>query len=374
MIEDVKKILEMYTDRVVLSILGAKDRYIVSVCNRIEDIGEATECFFAVDKETFKTSEYSYFNNRDEYLEACDNVLYKHDEITHHGIPGMKWGVRRYQNKDGTLTAKGKQRYNEELAKVRQQEKVVKNKTAVKGRLDRLAARQKAVADKEKELDGDKKKFSLKNLSLKKGKGEDTKADPNAPKPKKKMSEMNDEELANAIRRVQMEKQYTALTTEEKVARGDGFVKKFMKESVEPAAIDAGRSLIRDKLLQIGKDKLGLSDKAAGKTMEDLNKEMKQLQIDNLKQTMKAAAVKAAQETSQTKVAQEHKQTVEDFKSNPTGKATPLSTSKVSSGEKTAVQFFRKPVSSITNSSNVSAGESFVGRYDRAGIAAIDDE
>ena len=27
------------------------------------------------------------------------------------GIPGMKWGVRRYQNKDGTLTAAGRQRY-----------------------------------------------------------------------------------------------------------------------------------------------------------------------------------------------------------------------------------------------------------------------
>lgn len=32
-------------------------------------------------------------------------------ELYHHGIKGMKWGVRRYQNKDGSLTAAGKQRY-----------------------------------------------------------------------------------------------------------------------------------------------------------------------------------------------------------------------------------------------------------------------
>lgn len=33
------------------------------------------------------------------------------NSLSHHGIKGQKWGVRRFQNKDGTLTAKGKKRY-----------------------------------------------------------------------------------------------------------------------------------------------------------------------------------------------------------------------------------------------------------------------
>lgn len=36
-------------------------------------------------------------------------------DVTHWGILGMKWGVRRFQNKDGSLTAAGRERYKTQL-------------------------------------------------------------------------------------------------------------------------------------------------------------------------------------------------------------------------------------------------------------------
>ena len=39
------------------------------------------------------------------------SLLAYRDYLAHHGIKGQKWGIRRFQNEDGSLTQEGRERY-----------------------------------------------------------------------------------------------------------------------------------------------------------------------------------------------------------------------------------------------------------------------
>lgn len=106
------------------------------------------------------------------------------DYLSHHGILGMKWGIRRYQNDDGTLTAVGKKRYGNaetefsELNAARKEYEQSKDyymkKTAAgllynRKATDRLNKSVKRLANAKTDLNDAKDRVSLQNQK-KKGK------------------------------------------------------------------------------------------------------------------------------------------------------------------------------------------------------------
>lgn len=109
-------------------------------------------------------------------------------ELKHWGIKGMKWGVRRYQNKDGSLTPAGKRRYS----------------------------------------DGSTSSSST------------SKSSQTSQQPKKKtVSEMSDQELRDAVNRLRLEQDYAKLNPE-KVSRGKKFVDNLLDETLSGVARGAG--------------------------------------------------------------------------------------------------------------------------------------
>lgn len=119
----------------------------------------------------------------------------ENNSLSHWGIKGMKWGRRRYQNSDGTLTPAGKKRY-----------------------------------------------------------GDDSHEDYRRAHDKKKVSQMSDRELRERNNRLQMEKQYSDLTR--KKGKGKKVIQTFVSTAGTITAV-AGAYATYKSLANKGLDKIG---------------------------------------------------------------------------------------------------------------------
>lgn len=133
-------------------------------------------------------------------------------EIVHSGVKGMRWGVRRYQNKDGSLTAAGRKRYGSS------------KEEAMKARAKAKAKAEKANAKAAKKAEKDGKKLMRKSAK-----------------------DMTDEELNKAIARAKLEQEYNRMHPEP-VSRGKKIAQTLMKDVITPAAVNAGKKYLDNVL------------------------------------------------------------------------------------------------------------------------------
>lgn len=201
------------------------------------------------------------------------------NELYHHGIKGQKWGVRRYQNEDGSLKPAGKKRYGSDGMKDAKKAvaKVVKSikKTssaaaqkvsdaaknaseALKAHNEKVKAEKQAKLAKVNEV---KKSNALKN---------------------KPISEMTDVELKAAIARLQLENSYrTAMSQATQASNTVSVGKKIANalsntwsKSISPAIGEATKNVLKPYLEKTLKDRLGLDDDNKNKKRQEYADEL----------------------------------------------------------------------------------------------------
>jgi len=143
------------------------------------------------------------------------------NDLSHSGIPGMRWGIRRYQNPDGSYTEEGKIRYGRYSDMTRDQKKQAdkysrdRNNT---GNAMSNAARSGAEIAR-----------TWKNKRVK-----------NSP-----ASKMTDAELRNAINRMSLERQYNQLTGAD-TRRGAEAAEKILNTTAAVVSIGVGVMTMMD--------------------------------------------------------------------------------------------------------------------------------
>lgn len=159
-------------------------------------------------------------------------------ELAHWGVKGMKWGVRRYENKDGTLTPAGKKRYNREADRAgykKEGDDGLRYKNTKKGKAQTYDAdpnqwvrddlnRSKRLVDETSTMANKMKNLNDMNMRHK-------------PKNTMDLSNMTDKEMRDQINRAMLERQYNDMFAPKNVSRGQEYASQILETTGTVLAI-----------------------------------------------------------------------------------------------------------------------------------------
>lgn len=193
--------------------------------------------------------------------------------LAHHGIKGQKWGQRKYQNADGSLTALGRVRYGVGAAK-----------NAIRKKFKPTNVELNAQIRKQKSKNLNKQK-RRQLRDLKKGIDPDASSSSsnNAKGQHKRFSEMSDEDIAKRIKRLESEVKLAELEATKSWGPGKRYVmgilaaggKKGLENAISNAIGESGAKIIKEALnskSNEGAKKNYEDELAAKKAKEDLEK------------------------------------------------------------------------------------------------------
>lgn len=161
--------------------------------------------------------------------------------LYHHGVLGQKWGVRRYQNKDGTLTNAGRRR----LGQISDNSKKVsfdENSGKIDGDLSNQRKAKSAIHQNVGSDYSSASSIARSAGSISKTASSMARESANSKRQKEMqkidVSKMSDKELRDAINRMDMERRYKSLSTES-IRSGRDYVSEILSTAGDALAIGA---------------------------------------------------------------------------------------------------------------------------------------